>query len=78
MHKFLHTGFVWSQGRRGRYIRTNSTGIRRRRPGVPRGTKMAPQGRPIKRTHGAQDLPIKAKRQKRGHNLSAAIAKGRR
>jgi len=39
---------------------------------------MAPQGRPIKLTHGAQDLPIKAKRQKQGHNLSAVIAKGRR
>jgi len=51
MHKFLHTRFVWSQGRRGRYIRTNSTGIQQRRPGVPRGTKMAPQGRPIKHTH---------------------------
>ena len=75
---FLPTGFVWSQGRQGRYIRTNSTGIRRRRPGVPRGTKMAPQGRPIKRRHGAQDLPMKAKRQKRIHDLSTAIAKGRR
>ena len=77
LHGFLPTGFVWSQGRQGRYIRTNSTGIQRRRPGVPRETKMAPQGRPIKRRHGAQDLPMKAKRQKRIHDLSAAIAKGR-
>ena len=75
---FLSTGIVWSQGRQGRYIRTNSTGIRRRRSGVPRGTKMAPQGRPIKRRHGAQDLPMKAKRQKRIHDLITAIAKGRR
>ena len=48
-------------------------------PEFPGGLlKMAPQGRPIKRRHGAQDLPMKAKRQKRIHNLSAAIAKGRR
>ena len=72
MHKFLHTGYVWSQGRRGCCIRTNSTGIMTTTSWIPRGTEMAPQGRPIKHTHGAQDLPIKAKRQKWGHNLSAA------
>ena len=31
----------------------------------------------IKRRHGAQDLQMEAKRQKRIHNLSAAIAEGR-
>ena len=51
LHGFLPTGFVWSQGRQSRYIRMNSTGTRRRRPGIPRRTKMAPQGRPIKRRH---------------------------
>jgi len=44
---FPPTGFLWlTQGRTGRYIRTNVGGIKRRQE--PRRTKMVPQGRPIK------------------------------
>ena len=42
-YKYVHNciGYVWSNGRRGKYIKTNSTGIARRRKGLSRGTKMA-------------------------------------
>ena len=54
--------------RQKREVYTNVEGIKIRHSGVPRGTKMAPQGMPIKRKLGAQDLrPLKPKRQKRAH-----------
>lgn len=70
---FVHyiIGFAWSNGRKGKYIQTNSGGIQRRRKGLPRRTKMAPQGRPAKRK--LQDPHVmapKAKRQKRPHSLT--------
>ena len=54
---------------------TGSTGIKRRRKGLPRGTKMAPQGRPPKRKNEVQCVPFrKAKRAIKQHNLSQNIA----
>ena len=75
---FISQGFVKARGRIGRYIKTNSSGIQRRRKGLPRGTKRAPQGRPTKRPLNEPNyLPPKAKRQKKPHCLSLNIqAKG--
>ena len=42
-------GTVWSNEKRGMYIKTNSVGIERRSNRLNRGTKMAPQGRPLNR-----------------------------
>ena len=53
-------GIVRSQGRKGRYIKTNAGGIKRRHAGISKGSKMAPQGRPTKRKIGAQELPLPA------------------
>jgi len=53
--------------RQKREVYTNVEGIKIRRSGVPRGTERVPQGTPIKRKLGAQDLPLKPKRQKRAH-----------
>ena len=66
-------GYVWSHGRKGRYIKTNVTGIRRRRKGLPRSTKMAPQGRPMKRKLGNQHIPTKPKKRKLQHCLSLKV-----
>lgn len=55
--------------RRGGYIKVQPTGIERRRPGVQRGTKRLPEGRP----------PLAAKpgkiTKRRPHKLSQAIKK---
>ena len=70
----MFTGFVQARGHTGRYIKTNSTGIRRRRKGLPRGTKQAPQGRPTKRPLQEPNyFPPKAKRPKKPHCLSINI-----
>ena len=50
LHWFI-VGYAWANRRRGKYIRTNSTGIQRRWKELSRGTKMAPQGRPTKRNY---------------------------
>ena len=73
LHCKLHIILVWSQGRRGHYIKTNSGGIKRRLLGITRGTKMAPQGRPAKRKLGAQNLPFQAKKSIKPHSLSKNI-----
>ena len=70
---FFNLGYVWSHGRRGRYIKTNATGIKRRRKDLPRGSKMASQGRPPKRKVGSQHIPIKAKKPKIPHKLSTKV-----
>ena len=64
------TGFVQARGHTGRYIKTNSTGIRRRRKGLPRGTKQAPQGRPTKRP-GFKSLTISLPGQRDPRNHTA-------
>ena len=48
----MFIGFVWSHGRKGQYIKTNGGRIERRLAGLPRGSKMAPQGWPKKRKIG--------------------------
>lgn len=63
--KFIfNVGNVWNHsGRRGKYIKTNSGGIQRRRKNLSRGTKLAPQGRPTKRNlQDPQTMPPKPKR----------------
>ena len=61
-HTSIFIGFVWSHGRKGQYIKTNGGGVKRRRPGLPRGSKMAPQGCPTKRKIRTQNLPLPVKR----------------
>ena len=59
------------EGKYGKYIKVNSTGIRRRRPGLLHGSKMAPQGRPAKMR---SMLPARHKtKPKRPHSLSNSI-----
>lgn len=70
---YLQQGYVWSNGRRGRYIKTNASGIKRRRQDLPRGSKMASQGRPVKRKQGSQHIPIKPKKPKVPHKLSVKV-----
>ena len=70
------SGFVRSKGLRGHYIKTGAGGIQRRRKGLPRGSTVAPQGRPPKRKSSLNDIPLKTKRLKRHHNLSKNIALG--
>ena len=69
----LILGMVWSNGRRGHYIKTNSGGIQRRRKGISRGTRMAPQERPVNRPIDGYTLQGRPKRPKRPHNLSVLI-----
>lgn len=53
--------------------KVNSTGIRRRRSGLPRGTKMAPQGRPAKVMDKMNAIPIRHKaKSKRSHKFPLA------
>lgn len=69
------TGTVWSNGRAGKYIKVNSGGLQRRRKGILRGTKLAPQGRPVKRLPETDltQLLGRAKRPKNVHNLNLKV-----
>ena len=48
---------VCSNGKNGKYKRTNSGEIERRRKGLSRGTNMAPQGRPLKYSFIPESAP---------------------
>lgn len=50
--------------RRGRIIKVQPTSLARRRPGLPRGSKRVPAGRPVS---------VQARKTKRGHKLSLSI-----
>ena len=51
----------------------NTSGIKWQRQDLPRGNKMASQGRPVKRKQGNQHISIKPKRPKVSHKLSVKV-----
>ena len=68
------TGHKWTQSKYGKYIKVNSTGIKRRRKALARGTKMAPQGRPPLWKWSEHSIPLrKVKEPKKAHDLTNNI-----
>ena len=59
--------------KRGQYIKTNASGIKQRRQDLPRGSKMASQGRLVKRKQENQHILIRPKKPKVPHKLSVKV-----
>ena len=72
-------GNAWTKHRYGKYIKVNSTGIKRRRKTLTRGSRMARQGRPQLWEWSNQSIPIrKVKGPKKPHHLAGNVLLNRR